>query len=554
MIRRAAVTALAALTLAACSTPAGPDAVPAPSPPARPEASSTAQPTMAARPSPREPQATSWGVSERDWRRAGRLVQSMDSAQQAGQVIVAAYPGLEPPVDLVRDLGLAGVILFSDNIPAGDPSALAAGIDRLQQADSRPYPLVVAVDQEGGPVARVGPPATQFPPAMALGAADDTGLATRAAAASGRELAAMGFTMVFAPVADVTTGPSDPTIGVRSPGGRPALVARVASAQVAGYRRSGVVPVLKHFPGHGSVPADSHVTLPVQTASPRTLATRDLLPFRQAVRAGAPAVMVAHIDVEAVDPGVPSSVSSPVVTGLLRRELGFEGLVVTDSLQMSAVADRYGTGDAAVAALAAGADLLLMPADARVARDAIVAAVQQGRIGADQLALAARRVVAVQLAQARSQPPALDVVGSASLLSRRVSSRAVVVVPGPQGRCRGPLVSRSVRVTGGDEQDRALFAAAARGAGVEVGEGGGPLVALLGTGDISADADVVVALDTPYGLGTSRASLASVALFGRTPQAFEALLAVLTGRASGTARLPVDVPGWDTSRACWHSG
>jgi beta-N-acetylhexosaminidase len=476
----------------------------------------------------------------------------MDVVQQAGQVIVATYPGLEPPVDQVRDLGLAGVILLSDNVPAGDPQALADTIDRLQQADPRPYPLVVAVDQEGGPVTRVGPPATAFPPAMALGAADDSRLTARAAAASGRELAALGFTMVFAPVADVTAGPSDPTIGVRSPGGRPALVARVAAAQVEGYRRGGVVPVLKHFPGHGSVPADSHVALPVQTASVRTLTARDLVPFRVAVEQGAPAVMVAHIDVEAVDPGVPSSLSAPVVSGLLRADLGFDGLVVTDSLLMAAVADRFGTADAAVAALAAGADLLLMPADARAARDAIVAAVQSGTVDADRLRQAARRVVAVQLRQARTQPPALDVVGSSDPVSRRVSARAVAVVPGPQGRCDGPLVADSVQVTGGDETDRALFTAAARDAGVDVGRG--PVVALLGAGDPSAVADVVVALDTPYGLAASRASAASVALFGRTPQAFEALLDVLTGRAAGTARLPVDVPGWDTSGACWHSG
>jgi len=542
-------TMAAAALLAGCALGAAAPSETDPASPAVRPALPPPTPTPTAGPDP-TPAATGWGPTDAVWEEAGRLVDAMSTAERAGQVIVATYPGLEPPIELVRELGLAGVILLGDNVPAGadGSSALASSLEALQQADPRPYPLVVAVDQEGGPIARVGAPATQFPPAMASGATDDQALVRAAAAASGRELRALGFTMVFAPVADVTSGPDDPTIGVRSPGDDPALVARVVTAQLDGYRDAGIVPVLKHFPGHGSVPADSHVDLPVQPAPAQALAQRDLVPFAAGVHAGAPAVMVAHLDLRAVDPGVPSSLSVPVVSGMLRGDLGFDGLVVTDSLLMAAVADRYSPQQAAVAALVAGADLLLMPPDPRVARDALVAAVGDGRLDAARLQEAAQRVVAVQLHQA-SQPPApgLDALGTGSAQSAALSAAAVTLLPGPPG-CGVPLVAGSVRVSGGTDQDRARFTAAAQRAGLTVGSG--PAVVLLSRPTSTGTADVVVALDAPYGLGASQAALARVALFGRTDAAFDALLAVLTGRAAPQGRLPVAVPGIDAGSAC----
>jgi beta-N-acetylhexosaminidase len=539
---------LAALLAPGCAS-SGPTAPRTPEP-----SSGPARPTAAATPTPTVAPTTGWGPTVAQWDEAGRLVAAMDTSARAGAVIVATYAGTQPPADLVRDLGLAGVILLGENVPTTadggtDAAALADALAGLQEADARPYPLVVAVDQEGGPIARVGPPATVFPPAMALGAADDPALARSVAAASGHELRALGFTMVFAPVADVTSGVDDPTIGVRSPGSDPALVARTATAQLAGYTDAGIVPVLKHFPGHGSVPADSHVDLPVQDAAADVLAQRDLIPFAAGVQAGASAVMVAHLDVRALDPGVPSSLSEPVVTGLLRTDLGFDGLVVTDALNMGAVTDRYGAGEAAVAALAAGADLLLMPADPGDARDAVVAAVEAGRLDAARLEQAARRVVAVQLHQAAAAPaPGLDVLGAAAPLAAQASAAAVTVLPGPAGSCDAPLVGPSVRVSGGTEQDRARFVAAAQRAGVGVGSG--PLVVLLGRPDSSASGEVVVALDAPYGLGSSQAGTARVALFGRSDAAFDALLAVLTGTATAPGRLPVVVPGLDPAATC----
>lgn len=485
--------------------------------------------------------ATSWGPSARDWARAGDVVAAMSTAEQAGQVIVAAYSGLEPPVAMVRELGLGGVILMGDNVPVGPGSAeaLAQVTTRLQQARSARHPLVVAVDQEGGPVARVGPPATAFPAGMAHGAANSVVITRAAAQASGRELAALGITMSMAPVADVTVGPSDPTIGVRSPGDRPPLVARVATAAARGLLQGGVVPVVKHFPGHGSVPADSHEQLPVQTASLAQLERRDLVPFVRAVQAGLPAVMIAHIDVRAIDPGVPASLSPAVVTGLLRERLGFDGVVVTDSLGMAAVTQRYSSEQAAVLALGAGADMLLMPPDPEAARDGIVAAVDAGRLPPQRLAQAARRVVALALYQERRVDvrPALSAVGSSHEQSGALSAAAVTLVEGP---CAGPYVGGAVRVTGGSETDRLLFDQAARDAGLTTGSG--DLVTLLSS-STPGSGDVVVALDTPYALAGSSATTASLALFGRTPQAFEALVDVLTGRAPAPGRLPVSVEG-----------
>jgi beta-N-acetylhexosaminidase len=540
------LVALAVLTLPACSGSAADEARPTVQ---RPESTSAAR-AADDRPAspPPAPARTSWGPTVEDWDAAGDLVSDMSTAEKAGAVIVAAYAGLDPPVDLVSELGLAGLILFSDNIPAGGADAIASLVTGLQESHRRPYPLVVAVDQEGGPVARLSPPVTEMPPAMALGAVDDPDLARRVSTSVGAELRALGVTMVFAPVADVTAGSEDPTIGVRSPGDDAALVARTVAAQVQGYAAAGVVPVLKHFPGHGSVPADSHLELPVQSAGLDELATRDLVPFRDAVRAGAPAVMVAHLDLRAVDPGVPSSLSVPLVSQVLRGDLGFEGLVVTDSLLMAAVADRYGPGEAAVQALRAGADLLLMPADPRLARDAVVAAVADGSLPAERLAEAAQRVVAVQLGSARVETPPLDVVGSSRPLAAELAARAVAVVDGP---CEGPLVGPSVAVQGGTEQDRARFAAAAAAAGLGVGSG--DVVALLGSPGARAAGDVVVALDAPQGLAGSAARTARVALFGRTDESFTALVDVLTGSVEATGALPVTVQGLPT-RDCWHSG
>jgi beta-N-acetylhexosaminidase len=481
------------------------------------------------------PVAGGWGPTGPQLERARRAVARMSLRELAGQVIVARYGGTRAPTGLVRRYHLGGVIVMEDNV--GSIASVRRSNQRLQRSDDRPWPLLVGVDQEGGIVARLGAPMTKFPTLMTYGAARRPELARRSAHASGEELRAAGFTMVFAPDADVTIGSGDPTIGSRSVGSRPRQVARNVTALLKGYREAGIEPVVKHFPGHGSVGTDSHLDLPLQDASMRTLRRRDLVPFRAAVKAGAPAAMIAHLDVRAVDPGTPSTLSRPVVTGLLRKRMGFNGLVVTDALEMGAIVDGYGTGGATVRALRAGVDVALMPADLPVAHRSIVSAVRSGRLSRSRLEQAATRVVALMMHQASTgAAPPPRVIGSHDRASYQASKAGITVVSGP---CSGRLVGRGVRVSG-DPAAASAFRRAARKRGLSTS--GGTSVVLLDYGASAARGDVVVSTDTPYVLGQSRART-RIAAFGDTPGAMRALVEVLLGRARGTGELPVPVRG-----------
>ena len=342
---------------------------------------------------------------------------------------------------------------------------------------------------------------------------------------------------MFSPDADVTIGSSDITIGSRSAGSRPKVVAHTVTSAVDGYRSAGIVPVIKHYPGHGSVSTDSHVALPVQNASMRTLRHRDLVPFRAAIADHAPVTMIGHLNVRAVDPGVPSTLSRPVITGLLRQRMGFRGLVVTDAMEMGAIVNRYGTADATVRALRAGVDVLLMPADLPTAYHAIVRGVQSGRLPRARLADAATREVALMMHQQSAGPaPGPRVIGSNKQVSYRASRAATTVVKGP---CSGRLVGRGVSVSGDGDAVRAFRTAASR-AGLSTS--GGTSGVLLGYGDSARRGDVVVSTDTPYVLGQSRART-KIAAYGDTPGAMRALVEVLLGRHRAPGHLPVSVAG-----------
>ena len=296
------------------------------------------------------------------------------------------------------------MIAFSANVASAEQ---VRAVNRaLTRQVPRTWPLFLGVDQEGGVVERLRGAATRFPTFMSTGAAGDAGLTQEAYAAGAAELRGLGFTVDFAPDADVTSGPGDPTIGSRSASSRPGVVAEHVVAAATGFSSAGVLPVIKHFPGHGSVPADSHLTLPVQGRTMAQLEASDLVPFARGIEAGLPAVMVGHLDVRAVDPRVPSSLSRKVVTGLLRDELGFAGLVVTDSLEMAAVTRGRDPGRTAVQALRAGSDVLLMPPSPAVARAALVRAVRGGTLPRRRLEQAAARQIALltHLAASAQQP------------------------------------------------------------------------------------------------------------------------------------------------------
>ena len=528
---------VAGLTLAACSPGGATDTQPT-----VPESTVTATRTAMPRPAPPPPvppppAPLPWGPTQAEYDEAAAIVADMSTEELAGQVIVARYGGRSAPTDLVNRYHLGGVIVMGENVVS--PDQVREMIADLHSGVDRSYPLVVTVDQEGGRIARVPEPATEFPSLMTLGASRDPDLVARVTRASGLELRAMGFTMVFAPDADVTSGPDDPTIGSRSASSDPDLVAQIVRGAVRGYTEAGIVAVAKHFPGHGSVPADSHVELPVQSASLEELLERDLVPFRSAIEGGVPAVMVAHLNVEAVDPGVPSSVSRAVVD-LLRHDLGFDGVIVTDAQDMAGLAASYGAGDAAVRSLEAGVDMVLMPADVAAAHAGIVAAVGSGRLEPRRLEEAATRIVALAIHQAGAgSSPDVEVIGSHSDESYAASLAGMSVVEGP---CEGRLVGDAIQVAGGTATDRARLVDAAEAAGLAVGSG--EVVRLLGALPPNpGSGDVVVSLDTPYALAESSATTAKMALYGRTPDAFRALVDVLTGAASAGGRLPVDVPG-----------
>ncbi|WP_228375048.1 glycoside hydrolase family 3 N-terminal domain-containing protein [Demequina iriomotensis] len=300
----------------------------------------------------------------------------------------------------LRD-GLGGVCLFGANVD--NPAQLRALTDAIHAANPR---AIVAIDEEGGDVSRlyqaVGSP---FPGNAVLGRLDDAAVTEAVAARVGAELAAVGVDLTLAPDVDVNANPRNPVIGVRSFGADPALVARHAAAWVAGVQSAGVSACAKHFPGHGDTAQDSHHALPVVDADAATLHERDLPPFVAAIDAGTATVMTSHLMVPALDADLPATFSRPILQGLLRGGLGFEGVVVTDALDMAGASAGRGIPAAAVLALAGGADLLCLGSvnpdeEIGAIAAAIEAAVEDGALDADRLADAAARCAALGSAHA----------------------------------------------------------------------------------------------------------------------------------------------------------
>jgi beta-N-acetylhexosaminidase len=329
-----------------------------------------------------------------------------------GEALVLGFDGTTLPED-VRAVaaahGLGGVILFTRNCPSLDTVlALTAAAHRLGPD------VLVLVDHEGGRVHRLPSPFTRFPPAALVGRTGDPALAAAVGRAMARELRAAGFDSGLSPVLDCLTDPRCAVIGDRAYAADPETVAALGDAFVAAVLREGILPVAKHFPGHGRTGVDSHVALPVVDAGPAALDAVELAPFRRALAAGCPAVLVAHVRYPALDPVWPASLSPAVIDGLLRRRLRFDGTVLSDDLEMAAVADHWGVGEAAVRFLAAGGDLALVcrGAGARAeAVAAVAAAAGAGRLARG--AAAGRRAALRALLAARSPAPDPSAIGCA---------------------------------------------------------------------------------------------------------------------------------------------
>ncbi len=328
-------------------------------------------------------------------------------ARLADAVLIPPFPGHRAPgwVLAALDRGLAGVTLFGPNIEG--PEQLAALTAQLRGAGPQP---LVALDEEGGDVTRIAHlTGSPYPGNAALGAVDDVALTAAVHQALGQDLAALGVTVDLAPSVDVNTAADNPVIGIRSFGSDPDLVARHAAAAVSGLQAAGVAACAKHFPGHGSTSADTHRELVTVDASLDLLRHRDLPPFIAAIAAGVRGVMPGHLRVPELTGDLPATLSPAALTGLLRGELGFTGVIISDALEMRAVSDAYGIPEAAVRAVAAGTDLLCLGRDLSedgylAVRRALSEAVSSGRLPARRLEEAERNVAQLRAWLAAAGP------------------------------------------------------------------------------------------------------------------------------------------------------
>ncbi|GAB1641720.1 glycoside hydrolase family 3 protein [Krasilnikovia sp. MM14-A1259] len=427
-----------------------------------------------------------------------------DLPELAAAVLQPGFVGTTAPDWVRRRLaeGLGGVALFARNVEsAAQVAALTAQL-RAERPD-----VIVAIDEEAGDVTRLeSRHGSSRPGNLALGAVDDIAVTEAVAHDLGLDLASAGVTLNYAPDTDVNSNPDNPVIGVRAFGADAQLVARHGAAFVAGLQRAGVAACAKHFPGHGDTSVDSHHAVPVIDRSRAELDACELLPFRAAIAAEVQAVMTGHLLVPAWDPELPATLSRRILTGLLREELGFTGLIVTDGIEMRGVRRRYGLAGAAVLALAAGADAICVGGDhadeetAVRLRDAIVAAVRAGDLSEERLHDAAsrvRRLAAWTTAARPGNPSGTNPTG----------------IPGP-GHDRpgaGGAPARGGRTDGaGAVTGSAVgFAAARRAVKVTVRAQAPvlPLTEAPHVVEFAPPRNIAVGLETPWGVGGPLAEL-----------------------------------------------
>ena len=496
--------------------------------------------------------------------------------------------GVDNAVGLIDRYDVGGVIYYAANITT--PRALAAFGNRVQAAaavEGVPVPVLTAIDQEQGQVVRVGPPATMFPGSMALGASRSVEDAWQAARITGIELRAMGVLQDYAPVADVNVNPANPVIGVRSFASSPGLVSRLVRAQVDGYQAAGVAATAKHFPGHGDTGTDSHTDLPVITHSAGQVASIDLVPFEAAIEAGVDSIMTAHIVVPSVDgSGLPSTLSRTILTGVLRDRLGYDGVIVTDSLRMQGVRTMFPDGEVAVRALEAGADQLLDPPNLPVAFGAVLDAVGSGRLSPDRIDESVRRILQMKgnrgfmtVPDVTVDPALVDAVVGApahQAVAQQVSDATTTLVRDEQDALpirgwRGKRVLVTGR--GAATTDALATSLRQRGAVVTVVETGSQPAAesIASAVDATSGQDVIVtltynvganqqqvdlvrtlaaagpplivaAVGTPYDIAWFPSVPTYAATYSTRPVALESLARVLSGQTVPVGRLPVAVP------------
>lgn len=552
------------------------------------------------------------GTSKDD--RLKRLIARMSLEEKIGQLFVmrvyghsATAPdqadidanlkeiGVRTAAELIERYHVGGIIYFAWAHNTRDPHQIAElsnGIQRAGLAQPTPVPLLISTDQEHGIVARVGKPATLVPGAMALGAGGSRSDARTAARIAGSELAAMGIVQNYAPVADVNVNPANPVIGVRSFGSEPDAVSRMVAAQVRGYQGAGIAATSKHFPGHGDTSVDSHTGIPVITHTREEWERIDAPPFRAAIEAGIDSIMTAHIQFPALDPSNdPATLSRPILTGILREELGYDGVVVTDALNMEGVRIKYGDDRVPVLALLAGVDQLLNPPDLAVAWNAVLAAVRGGELSVARIEESILRILRLKERLGLLRDPFVSArgvdrtVGTRSHLAAadRIAEGTTTVLTNPDGLL--PLSRRSrpnLLVVGADPASPSgttgppttVLANAFTELGFTVGAlstgtaptaakiaeavaaAGGKDVVIVATYNVSATSSqrtlvdrlvatgvpvVALAIRNPYDIARLGGVGAAVASYSWTDVELRAAARVIAGRARPEGRLPVPV-------------
>jgi beta-N-acetylhexosaminidase len=508
----------------------------------------------------------------------------MSQEEKVGQLFIIGFDGTEMDDDLralVQDTGVGGVILFARNIAS--PEQVAQLVHDLQTAahEGGHPALFIAIDQEGGRVARLTEKTgfTEFPGAMAIAATGEVENARRVGSAMAAEMRAVGINVDFAPDLDVNNNPDNPVIGLRSFGQDPEQVARYGVAFLEGLQAGGVLAFGKHFPGHGDTATDSHLSLPVVPHDRERLRQVEFVPFRAAIQAGVAGIMSAHVTFPAIEPaGLPSTLSSFVMTDLLRGEMGYTGLLATDSLEMGALGEfGFNAEQAAAQAFMAGADLLLFNRDHSLHRAAyarILEQIRSGKISPERLDASVSRILAVKekYGLLEERPPdilpvdtsawpdhqalALE-VALASVTLVRDTQRAlpltdeapllVIEVPGAAGL--GELAqAQTLRV--GEKPTQAEINEAMRLAKLAG-------TTLIATTDAKTNPDqarlvnalleqggvyMVVAMRNPYDLMAFPTAPTYLATYGYNPPMLAALVEVLFGRAQAVGRLPVELP------------
>jgi beta-N-acetylhexosaminidase len=537
---------------------------------------------------------------------ADELLREMTLEEKVGQLFVTyAYGrtadtpdpvnreefGVDTPAQVVQKYHLGGIIHFTWSNSLYDPKQIAELSNGLQTAatsSGAQVPLLISTDQEQGQVTRITEPVTQLPGNMALGAGRSPQDAERAAAITGQELRAMGLNMNFAPSGDVNVNPANPVIGVRSFSSDPTLAAQLTAAQVRGYEDAqtageGVSASVKHFPGHGDTNTDSHTALPVIEHDRQQWEQLDAPPFKEAIAANTDSVMSAHIVVPKLDDsGQPATLAPKVLTGMLRQELGYQGVVFTDSLQMEGVRQQHPDSEIPVLALQAGADVMLMPQNLQVAIDGVIAAVHDGRLTEQRIDESVSRVLKLKEGRGVLANPFVDVsevdsiVGNQQHLAdaQRITDRSTTLL---RNDAALPLKSPGkVFVTGASEKGTKALSDSVRARGPQssaLATGTKPTQEQIGQAVEQAKAhDVAVVLtsaawnpDNAGQLDLVRALQATgkpvvavavrdpydaahvdvpawIASYSDKPVAMESVAKVLFGETTPAGKLPVPVP------------